>query len=220
MSSQPTLVIGSKNYSSWSLRPWLLLRYFDVPFDEIKLPLDTPEFYRRIRNYSPSGRAPALIDGDVQVWDSLAIAEYVNEKFLNGRGWPAETVARAAARSISAEMHSGFSALRGEMPMNCRKRVRDFALSADAAQDVSRVQSIWRDARGQFGRGGPFLFGDFSIADAMYAPVIFRFVSYDVALDETSRAYVESMLALPALQDWFADAATEAIAVLHEQTTT
>jgi glutathione S-transferase len=220
MSSQPTLVIGSKNYSSWSLRPWLLLRYFDVPFDEIKLPLDTPEFYRRIRNYSPSGRVPALIDGDVHVWDSLAIAEYVNEKFLNGRGWPAETAARAAARSISAEMHSGFSALRGEMPMNCRKRVRDFALSDDAAQDLSRVQSIWRDTRGQFGRGGAFLFGDFSIADAMYAPVIFRFVSYDVALDETSRAYVDSMLALPALQDWRTDASTEAIAVLHEQTTT
>ena len=219
MASQPTLVIGSKNYSSWSLRPWLLLRYFDIPFDEIKLPLDTPEFYRRIRNYSPSGRVPALIHGDVHVWDSLAIAEYVNETLLGGRGWPADPVARAAARSISAEMHSGFSALRSEMPMNCRKRVRDVALSDAATQDVARVQSIWRESRGRFGRGGAFLFGDFSIADAMYAPVIFRFVSYGVTLDETSRAYVDSMLALPALHDWLADAATEAIAVLHEQTT-
>ncbi len=219
MASQPTLVIGSKNYSSWSLRPWLLLHYFDIPFDEIKLPLDTPEFYRRIRNYSPSGRVPALIHGDVHVWDSLAIAEYVNETLLGGRGWPADPVARAAARSISAEMHSGFSALRSEMPMNCRKRVRDVALSDAATQDVARVQSIWRESRGRFGRGGAFLFGDFSIADAMYAPVIFRFVSYGVTLDETSRAYVYSMLALPALHDWLADAATEAIAVLHEQTT-
>jgi glutathione S-transferase len=220
MASQPTLVIGSKNYSSWSLRPWLLLRYFDIPFEEIKLPLDTPEFYRRVHNYSPSGRVPALIDGDVHVWDSLAIAEYVNEKFLNGRGWPTDISARAVARSVSAEMHSGFSALRGAMPMNCRKRVNDFVPDNDAAQDVLRVQSIWRDARGRFGRGGAFLFGDFSIADAMYAPVIFRFVSYGVALDETSRAYVDSMLALPALHEWLADAATEALAVLHEQTTT
>lgn len=219
MPPRPTLVIGSKNYSSWSLRPWLLLRYFDIAFDEIKLPLDTPEFYRRIRNYSPSGRVPAFIDGDAHVWDSLAIAEYVNERFLNGRGWPADPVARAAARSISAEMHSGFAALRGEMPMNCRKRLREFTMSDDAAQDVSRVKSIWRDARGRFGRGGEFLFGAFSIADAMYAPVIFRFVSYDVPLDETSRAYSDAMLALPALRDWLADAATEAIAVLHEQTT-
>lgn len=216
---QPTLVIGSKNYSSWSLRPWLLLRYFDVAFDEIKLPLDTPEFYRRIHDYSPSGRVPALIDGDVRVWDSLAIAEYANERFLAGRGWPSDPSARGYARSIAAEMHSGFSALRNAMPMNCRKRVRDFPLSDDVANDVSRVQAIWRDARGRFGRGGAFLFGEFTIADAMYAPVVFRFVSYGVALDDVSRAYVDTMLSLPAMHTWLADAATEPLAVLHEQTT-
>ena len=125
MTAKPTLIIGSKNYSSWSLRPWLLLRQFGVDFDEIKLPLDTPEFYARIHDYSPSGRVPALTHGEVHVWDSLAIAEYVNETFLGGRGWPADAKARAFARSISAEMHSGFSALRSEMPMDCRKRVDD-----------------------------------------------------------------------------------------------
>jgi glutathione S-transferase len=216
---QPTLVIGSKNYSSWSLRPWLLLRYFDVAFDEIKLPLDTPEFYRRIHDYSPSGRVPALIDGDVRVWDSLAIAEYANERFLAGRGWPSDPSARGYARSIAAEMHSGFSALRNAMPMNCRKRLRDFPLSDNVANDVSRVQAIWCDARDRFGRGGAFLFGEFTIADAMYAPVVFRFVSYGVALDDVSRAYVDTMLSLPAMQAWLADAATEPLAVLHEQTT-
>jgi glutathione S-transferase len=217
MTAKPTLIIGSKNYSSWSLRPWLLLRQFEIDFDEIKLPLDTPEFYARIHDYSPSGRVPALTHGDVHVWDSLAIAEYVNETFLDERGWPADASARAFARSISAEMHSGFSALRTEMPMNCRKCVDDHPASEACANDIARIKSIWRESRQRFGNAGDFLFGSFSIADAMYAPVMFRFLSYGVALDGIERAYVETLRALPAIADWLADAATEPLAPPHEQ---
>ena len=217
MSAKPTLIIGSKNYSSWSLRPWLLLRQFGVDFDEIKLPLDTPEFYARIHDYSPSGRVPALAHGDVHVWDSLAIAEYINETFLGGRGWPADAQARAFARSISAEMHSGFSALRNEMPMNCRKRVANHPSSDACKYDIARVKSIWREARLRFGKGGDFLFGAFCIADAMYAPVMFRFLFYGVALDGVERTYADTLRALPAIGDWLADTATEPLAALHEQ---
>jgi glutathione S-transferase len=219
MSAKPTLIIGSKNYSSWSLRPWLLLRQFGVNFNEIKLPLDTPEFYARIPDYSPSGRVPALQHGDVHVWDSLAIAEYINETFLGGRAWPADAKARAFARSISAEMHSGFSALRNEMPMNCRKRVDDHPSSEACKGDIARVKSIWREARQRFGNGGDFLFGTFCIADAMYAPIMFRFLSYGVPLEGVERAYADTLRALPAIADWLADTAAEPLAALHEQHT-
>jgi glutathione S-transferase len=217
MSAKPTLIIGSKNYSSWSLRPWLLLRQFGVDFEEIKLPLDTPEFYARIHDYSPSGRVPALRHGNSNVWDSLAICEYVHETFLDGRGWPSDTTARAYARSISAEMHSGFPALRNEMPMNCRKHVDDYPVSDACRADIARVKSIWREARERFGQPGDFLFGTFGIADAMYAPVMFRFLSYGVPLEGVERAYVDTLRALPAIADWIADAATEPLALLHEQ---
>jgi len=215
-----TLIIGNKNYSSWSLRPWLLLRQFSIDFAEVKLPLDTPEFYARIGEYSPAGRVPVLRDGDVRVWDSLAIAEYANERFLHGRGWPIQVTARATARSVSAEMHSGFSALRRELPMNCRKRVRGHAISADAAADIVRIKAIWRDARNASNDGpGDFLFGSFGIADAMFAPVVLRFISYDVTLDAFERRYVESIVALPTLQEWLADAATEPLMPAREQLT-
>lgn len=217
MSAKPVLVIGSKNYSSWSLRPWLLLRQFDVAFEEVLLPLDTPEFYARIVEYSPTGRVPVLHDEGVRVWDSLAIAEYANERWLDGRGWPADRAARAFARSISAEMHSGFTALRTEMSMNCRKRVKDPPLSASCKSDVERIKSIWRQARERHGKAGPFLFGAFSIADAMYTPVVLRFVSYDVALEGAERAYADAILALPALRDWLAATVNEPLAPLHEQ---
>ena len=217
MSAKPILVIGSKNYSSWSLRPWLLLRAFDVAFDEILLPLDTPEFYARIGNYSPTGRVPVLHDGEVRVWDSLAIAEYANERWLGGRGWPADVAARAHARAISAEMHSGFSALRMELPMNCRKRVQNHPTSADAQRDIARVKAIWRQMRERFGAGGAFLFGALGIADAMYAPVVLRFVSYGFALDPAERAYADAILALPAMREWLAATVNEPLAPLHEQ---
>lgn len=217
MSTNPILVIGSKNYSSWSLRPWLVLRAFDVVFDEILLPLDTPEFYARIHDYSPTGRVPVLHDGAVRVWDSLAIAEYANERWLGGRAWPADIAARAMARAISAEMHSGFAALRTELSMNCRKRVQNHSTSAAAQADIARVKAIWREARARFGAGGPFLFGTFGIADAMYAPVVLRFVSYGVALDPVERAYADAILAMPALRYWLAATVNEPPALLHEQ---
>lgn len=217
MSANPVFVIGSKNYSSWSLRPWLVLRVFGVAFEEIMLPLDTPEFYERIRGYSPTGRVPVLHDGDIRVWDSLAIAEYANERWLDGRGWPRDIAARAFARSISAEMHSGFAALRSELSMNCRKRVKNHPVSKDAQADIARIKAIWREARERFGSSGPFLFGTFGIADAMYAPVVLRFVSYDVALDRVESAYADAILALPALQEWLAATVNEPLAALHEQ---
>jgi glutathione S-transferase len=213
----PLLIIGNKNYSSWSLRPWLLLRTFGVAFRELKLPLDTPEFEARIGDYSPSRRVPALHDGDVRLWDSLAIAEYANERWLGGRGWPADLAARAYARAISAEMHSGFTALRREMPMNCRKRVTSRVFGADAAQDIARVQAIWRETRRQHGGSGRFLFGAFGIADAMYAPVVLRFISYGIALGGAEQEYADAIVALPALQEWLAEAATETLSDAHER---
>jgi glutathione S-transferase len=213
----PLLVIGNKNYSSWSLRAWLLLRVFDVPFRELKLPLDTDEFHARIGEYSPSRRVPALVDGDVRLWDSLAIAEYVNERWLGGRGWPADVAARAHARAISAEMHSGFTALRQQLPMNCRKRVAATAIDAEAIVDVERVKAIWVEARRRRGAAGRFLFGDFGIADAMYAPIVLRFASYGIALDGETRRYADAILALPALQEWLAEAACEPLSPIHER---
>ena len=204
----PLLVIGNKNYSSWSLRPWLLLRQFGVPFRELKLPLDTPEFEARIGDYAPNRRVPALHDGATRLWDSLAICEYANERWLDGRGWPADRATRALARSISAEMHSGFTALRNEMPFNCRSR-RRVALSHDATRDVARAQALWADCRARFGAGGPWLFGEFSPADAMFAPVALRFVTYGVPLDATARAYVDAVAAHPAVVEWIAAGRTE-----------
>lgn len=216
MPANPTLIIASKNYSSWSLRSWLLLRQFGIAFDEIKLPLDTPEFYRRIVDYSPSGRVPALIDGDVRIWDSLSIAEYVNERFLDGSGWPADAAQRALARSVCAEMHSGFDALRNELPMNCRKRVTDHPMSEEARRDTARVVSIWRELRNRHRAQGDFLFGNFGIADAMFAPVVFRFDGYGVPLGTIERDYAATILNLPAIKDWQNEARGEPFAALHE----
>ena len=208
MTTRPVLVIGNKNYSSWSLRPWLLLRQHGVMFDEMRLPLDTPEFAGAIPRWSPSGRVPALRHGELVVWDSLAICEYANEAFLAGAGWPVDIAARATARSASAEMHSGFQALRSALPMNCRRRVSGFAPDAAAKRDIERVCALWRDCRGRFATGH-FLFGGFSIADAMYAPVVLRFRSYVVALGAVERTYSDAMLALPALGEWLAAAEAE-----------
>ena len=217
-SALPLLIIGNKNYSSWSLRPWLLLRHFGVAFRELKLPLDTPEFEARIADYAPNRRVPALHDGAVRLWDSLAICEYANERWLGGRGWPADLPIRALARSISAEMHSGFTALRNELPFNCRKRAHRRQVSADAAADVERVLAIWREKRRHHGGAGRFLFGDFGIADAMYAPVVLRFVSHGVALDGEAQRYVDAITALRALHEWLADAETEELSDVHERT--
>src|SRR4026209_890022 len=172
-----TLVIGNKEHSSWSLRPWLILRHYGVPFSEIKLPLDTPEFFARIVQYSGAQRVPVLIDGDQHIWDSLAIVEYVNEK-VGGRAWPADSALRAHARAVSAEMHSGFQALRQTWPMHTTGSNPHIPLPPQGRADVARVQSIWDDCRTKYAARGPWLFGEFSIADAMYAPVVLRFRHY------------------------------------------
>lgn len=214
MSSRPILVIGNKNYSSWSLRPWLLLRHHGVAFDERRIPLDTPQFAAEIAQWSPSRRVPALRHGEVAIWDSLAICEYADETFLDGAGWPAARAARALARTVSAEMHAGFQALRTAMPMNCRRTRPAASVSAETRADIERVFDLWKDCRRHFGAGGAFLFGHFSIADAMYAPVALRLRSYGVALDAEARAYLDALLGLAALQEWLAaaEAETETVA--------
>ena len=207
----PTLVIGDKNLSSWSLRPWLALRAFGVDFEELRLPLDTPEFRARIGEFSPTGKVPALLHDGVAVWESLAILEYINETFLAGRGWPHERAPRAHARAIAAEMHAGFAALRRELPLNLQRRGAPATPGPEAERDIARVQQLWRDARGRFGTGGPFLFGGFGLADAMYAPVALRFVAYGIALTAEAQAYVEAITALPAVIEWRAAAEAERV---------
>jgi glutathione S-transferase len=203
-----TLVIGNKNYSSWSLRPWLLLRHAGVPFAEKRIALgDTSR--QEVLRYSPSGKVPALIDGGVTVWESLAICEYLADRHPEKRLWPADPTARALARAVSTEMHAGFARLRTHMSMNCRKRWPDKGRAPGVQEDIDRVAAIWNSCRARFGADGPFLFGGFSIADAMYAPVVLRFETYVVPLDAACRAYADAMLALPALQQWVADGRAE-----------
>ena len=200
--NRPVLVIGNKNYSSWSLRPWLLLRHFGVDFDEVRLALDTPEFVAEIGRHSPSGKVPALHDGDVQVWDSLAICEYANERWLDGRGWPMDLRRRALARAAAAEMHSGFVALRSQLPMNSRRTPDAYHWDAAAQRDIDRIRALWRDLRRAEGGEGDFLFGDFGIVDAMFAPVAVRFDGYGVSLEGEAGAYQQALLALPAMHEW------------------
>ena len=197
------LVIGNKNYSSWSMRPWLALRANDIAFEEVFIPLYTGEAdKRRILDLTPSGKVPALIDGDVTIWDSLSIIEYIAERFPEARLWPEDRASRAHARSISAEMHSGFMALRNECGMNLHRPVRAIALSADARANVARIQQIWTECRERYRKLGPFLFGSFGAADAMFAPVVHRFRTYALAVEPEAQAYMETMMALPAFQEW------------------
>jgi glutathione S-transferase len=202
-----TLVIGNKNYSSWSLRPWLLLKHFGVDFDEVRLSLDTPSFQQQIGQWSPTGRVPVLIDRGTVVWDSLAIAEYVNEACLGGRGWPGVLVERARARCVVAEMHAGFAALRSELPMNVRRVPAPVSMSGDARRDVARVHRIWEECIAR--SGGPWLFGEFSIADAFYAPVVLRFHSYAVDQQGLPFDYCARMIVHPGLQQWCREALAE-----------
>lgn len=200
----PTLAIGNKNYSSWSLRPWLLLRAFGIAFDEHRILLDTPEFHDEVRQWSPSGRVPALHDGDLVVWDSLAICEYANERWLDGRGWPGDVATRALARSAAAEMHSGFAALRKQLPMNCRRTPGSYRWNDDAQADIDRVQALWHQMRSRHGGDGAFLCGAFGIVDAIFAPVAIRFRGYGVAVDAECAAYCDALFAMPAMQKWIA----------------
>lgn len=207
--SQLTLVIGNKNYSSWSLRPWLALKHTGVPFQEVRIPLYSPESKQQILNYSPSGKVPCLLDGRLAVWDSLAICEYLAEKFPAAGLWPRDAEARAVARSVSAEMHSGFPAVRNHMTMNLRRQPRPRHTPKEVAHEVARITEIWRNCRSRYGYRGPFLFGEFTIADAMYAPVATRFDNYAVHLDAVSAEYRTTVLNMPAMQEWRAAALAE-----------
>lgn len=204
------LVIGNKRYSSWSLRPWLVATHFGLAFEEIPILLDQPGTKVEILKWSPSGRVPCLIDGDVRVWETLAIIEYLAELRPDLPIWPADRAARAHARAIANEMHAGFMALRSSCPMNLR---RGFAWKGwggeAAARDVARIVELWRDARARFGAGGPFLFGAFSAADAMYAPVVARLDGYSWPIDADVRAYVDAVMGLPAFRAWKAGADAE-----------
>jgi glutathione S-transferase len=201
------LVVGNKNYSSWSLRPWLAMKVAGIPFTEHRVALYVPGSKERIRDFSPAGKVPCLVDNDVRVWDSLAICEYLAESHPGM--WPQHRAARALARSISAEMHSGFAQLRTHMSMNIRKRYPDKGRTPEVLEEIARITGMWSDCRSRFGSGGPFLFGRFSIADAMYAPIVLRFQTYAVDLPPECRAYSDAVLALPALQAWIADAKAE-----------
>ncbi len=206
-----TLVIGNKNYSSWSLRPWLVLKAARVDFDEVRIALDTPATRAAILQYSPTGKVPCLLDGGFAIWDSLAICEYVNEVHAGGRLWPAGPRERARARAIVAEMHAGFAPLRQHLSMDLRARLpqqgRSALARADVAADVARVQAIWRDAL--HASGGPFLFGEYSIADAYYTPVATRFVTYSIDLPELLAAWRDRVLGTEAMQQWTAAAHAE-----------
>ena len=204
-----TLVIGNKNYSSWSLRPWLAMKQAGLAFSEIRIPLYQPNSSDQIKQYSPSGKVPVLIHGSLVVWDSLAICNYLRETFPEYHWLPETPAARAIAYSISAEMHSGFQALRENMPMNCRANKPGQGLTPTVQTDIERITAIWSSCRQQFGSEGNFLCGSFSLADAMYAPVVFRFITYGVRLDAYCQAYVETMLALPAMQEWLREAEAE-----------
>ncbi|MDZ8031698.1 glutathione S-transferase family protein [Nostoc sp. DedSLP04] len=208
--TQLTLVIGNKNYSSWSLRPWLAMKQFGLEFNEIRIPLyNDPDCSLKIRQYSSSGKVPVLLHDKQTVWDSLAICEYLAETFPTLQWWPEDKAARALARSISAEMHSGFQNLRQNMPMNCRTKYPGKGLEPGVQQDIDRIISIWQESRQKFGAGGNFLFGNFTIADAFFAPVVLRFIAYDVQLDTVSINYVELVLELAAMQEWINAAKNE-----------
>jgi len=196
------LVIGNKNYSSWSLRPWLALKMLGLPFEEVRIPLYGPGSKEAILRHSPSGKVPCLVDGDIAVWDSLAILEYLAER--HPQLWPPERAERAKARSIAAEMHSGFPNLRQRMSMNVRRRYPGKGRTPESMAEIARIVAIWSEAR------GPFLFGDFGAADAMFAPVALRFRTYEVELPPPCRAYADALLALVPMREWIADSEREA----------
>lgn len=209
-----TIYLGNKNYASWSLRAWLALKHTALASDEVVIPLYQPTSRQTVLKYSPSGKVPALRHGELMVWDSLAICEYLAETFPDCELWPAEKQVRAVARAVSAEMHAGFGALRQQLPMNIRSSFPGRPLTAEAQADINRILAIWRDCRSRFGEGrGDFLFGRFTIADAMYAPVVTRFRTYKVVLEDDAEQYCQTVMAMPAMQEWVAAARNEPMIV-------
>jgi len=207
--SEFTLIIGNRNYSSWSLRAWLVLKKTGAEFEETVIPLGQPDSREQILRFSPSGLGPVLLHGERTVWETLAIAETLAELFPDARLWPKDPEARAMARAISAEMHAGFTELRRNMPMNIRASYPGAGMTEAVQKDINRIESIWRDCRKRFGSGGSMLFGSFTIADAMFAPVATRFTTYGVELGETAEAYVQALAAYPAMEEWTVAAGNE-----------
>jgi glutathione S-transferase len=211
------LVIGNKNYSSWSFRPWLAMKVAGIAFEETVISLEAQDFKARVTAVGGAGKVPVLIDGETRVWESLAILEYLAEKFPAAALWPKDAGARAQARTVAAEMHAGFVPLRRLLPMNVWRPVKPRALDDGSKTDVARIDTIWRDCRARYGAAGPFLFGAFGAADAMYAPVVWRFHTYAVEVSDTARGYMRAVMALPAWSEW-RDAARRELWVLpHDE---
>jgi len=196
------LIIGNKNYSSWSMRPWIAMKVAGIVFDEAVISLNAADFKTKVSPYSGTGKVPVLIDGDVCVWESLAILEYLAEKFSDKGLWPGDAASRAYARAIANEMHGGFLPLRRLLPMNMRRPVIKRELTPEVAVNVKRIENMWAGTRARFGKSGPFLFGRYGAADAMYAPVVSRLQTYDVAVSAATRAYMDAVMALPAWREW------------------
>lgn len=214
------LVIANKAYSSWSLRPWILMKMLDLPFTEDVIPLDTPDFRPRVDAYQAGSTVPILVDGDVTVWESLAIMDYLADCYPDKAVWPSDKKARAFARTISNEMHAGFRALRQACPMNVRKIHPAKARGEAVDKDVARITALWTKALTLYGKpsgAGPFLFGAFSAADAMFAPVVTRLVTFSISIDATSRAYCEAVLKTPAFRQWHQEAMAEPWVVAHDE---
>jgi glutathione S-transferase len=207
-----TIYLANKNYSSWSLRGWLMLKQTGATFDEFIIPLYEPQSRSEILRHTPAGKLPTLVHGKVTIWESLALGEYLAELFPAARLWPEDRAARAHARAISHEMHAGFLPLRRHFPMNMRK-IFDRAVIPEAQADIDRITAIWRDCRKSFGSSGDFLFGSFGIADSMYAPVVSRLLTYKVPLDHESEAYAAAVTAWPAYQEWLAAARREPMVI-------
>ncbi len=204
------LLIGNKRYSSWSLRPWIAMKVLGVPFDEMLFPLYQPGSSEQVLKYSPTGKVPALVDGEIVVWESLAILDYLADRFPDLAMWPRDLAARGLARAVSAEMHAGFVPLRRQCPMNImRDRAKPREIPADVEINVKRIDTIWSEARAKHGKGGPFLFGAFGAADAMYAPIVSRFSSYAIPVSAVAKDYMDVIMGLPAWREWEAAARTE-----------
>jgi glutathione S-transferase len=204
-----TLIIGNKNYSSWSMRPWIAMKVAGIAFDEVVISLNAEDFKKRLLQVSGTGKVPTLIDGDIKAWESLSILEYLADKFPDKQLWPRDAAARAHARTIASEMHAGFLPLRRALPMNMWRPIKSLALNADALANVERIDAMWGDCRSRFGQAGPFLFGNFGAADAMYAPVVSRFHTYAVVVSAATRSYMDAVMALPAWKEWHTAAIKE-----------
>jgi glutathione S-transferase len=211
-----TLVIGTRNYSSWSLRPWLLMRHLGIEFTEQVMHFDTDDFRREVPGLSPTGRVPVLLHGDLRVWESIAICEYASE-LAGGRGWPEDRAARAHARATAAEMHAGFAAMRSQCPMNVRARGRRVESTPELERDLRRIDLLWGGCRAAFGAGGAWLYGRYSVADAMYAPVALRLATYGLEVGAAATSYVATVLDDPLLAPWLEAARTENVVIPHEE---